>query len=169
MSALRSAMPVACALCAWPVLALADEIEIDFAPLNTCLTAATNLAQARACVGTGAETCIAAQGGSSTMTDPLCFYAETQWWEARLDLLNTRLLQSAAELDQMYADMSVSSQAVADLNDLQVAWTQYKQTACAYHIAEFALGSGEAPQAALCDLRRTAMHTLDLEWELAID
>lgn len=135
--------------CATPS-ALADTMQVEPQILRTCVAqAGQDRAALTQCVGLVTRACIAAEGGSNSMTDVLCRSGEADVWTAIIDE-RTAVITAADPVDgELLATASL-------------AWTQWRDAECSYRAYEYGGGSGEQFDRVVCYLDLTSARAIDL-------
>jgi uncharacterized protein YecT (DUF1311 family) len=141
-----------------------------FSPAATeaCLASAAPGLAAEACAGLSANRCMAdTPQGDTTYGMILCFSAEADWWDARLNASFAARMKDARAMDADVMPMGrpVPSAAMA-LRDMQRAWIAFRDARCAYEAALWMGGSGAGPAVGACLMRETARQTLIIEGTL---
>lgn len=102
-----------------------------------------------ACQGVVANPCLETDGGASTQGMVMCFAAEADAWASELHAALTRLAAARPETD-------------AALTSAQDAWSDYRDSECAYRVARWGEGSGARVVLAQCLAQLTALRAIDL-------
>lgn len=144
--------------------------ELPFSPdaTETCLEGADKRGAREACVGRSAEACYSREGVYSNYAIGVCFGAEADYWDTRLNEAYGALLDAERALLE---DLRASGATVADapdaLREMQRAWTPYRDAACWYEYTTWGGGSGGGPANAECLMHLTGWKALELEARLA--
>lgn len=129
----------------------ADPLEgADSQALDSCVRSAGAARDAlQRCVGAVARPCVEANG-PSTMSDVLCWSAESDAWRAHIERATARLAA-----DESYRDP-------ARLASANAAWSAWAEAECEYWAWQQGGGSGEQVDRVLCDARVSAARAIDL-------
>jgi len=152
MARIRALVALTVALAAYAATpSSADPLEgADPQALDACVSAAGAAREAlQLCVGAVARPCLEANG-AGTMSDVLCWSAETDAWRAQIAGVTTRV--AAADT---YRDP-------ARLRAANAAWSAWAVAECEYWALQEGGGSGEQVDRALCDARVSAARAIDL-------
>lgn len=143
--------------------------ELTFSPeaTETCLAGAADNGARETCVGTSAEACYSPEGVYSNYAIGVCYGAEADYWDNRLNAAYTALMTVETE---MLAEMNEIGATVPDtvsaLRDMQRAWIPFRDAACWYEYTTWGGGSGGGPANAACLMHVTARQALELESRL---
>lgn len=151
------------AIAATPVAANKAFEGYDPAILQTCLDQTGPRADKSACIGVGADDCIAGDAGSSNVGYGMCMAAEWQDWDERLNDVYVVLGVQQTDLhESLQAYNTAFSNPVEVMRDMQRAWIAYRDLACDWERLQWSGGTGAGPAAAECMLRLTAQQALFL-------
>lgn len=149
--------PIALLLLAGP--ALAQEPVYDPALLPACLDrAGADQVARRDCIGVGAQACMTAEVGATTVGMVSCLQAETAQWDQRLNEA-----YAAVKADDEQADQEAEGSAAPALLAAQRAWLVWRDAACDYEAARWQGGSIGGPVASDCFMQLTAQQALRME------
>ena len=158
----------------WIVLAImalpAAAQDLPFSPKATeaCLEAATDQAGREACIGQSAEACYSRDGVYSNYAVGICFGAEADYWDVRLNTAYLALIRAETEmLDDLRKIGATAPDTVTALRDMQRAWIPYRDAACWYEYSTWGGGSGGGPANAECLMHLTGRQALEMEARLA--
>lgn len=143
--------------------------ELPFTPAATesCLAGAASLSVRDGCVGKSAEACYSAEGVHSSYAIGVCFGAEADYWDTRLNEVYTALLDAETAMhDDMRAIGATVPDAAAALRDMQRTWIHFRDAACWYEYTTWGGGTGGGPANAECLMHVTARQALELEVRL---
>jgi hypothetical protein len=130
-----------------------------------CVETAATDADRAACIGRGAEACLAAVANPQEMDAAICLNAETAWWQGRLRSALERMQARAAERDAPFAAEIAKGapRMTDDLANLQAAWKAWSEQHCIFETM-FHRGKPDRTRfGATCLLRVTAEQALYLE------
>lgn len=130
-----------------------------------CLAEAAPGLPSEACAGRAAARCMAdTPQGDTTYGMILCFGAEAEWWDARLNASYARRLAAERAIDADLAAMGRKGASAEEaLRQMQRAWIPFRDARCAYEAVQWLGGSGAGPAVAACHMRETARQTLIIE------
>lgn len=153
-----------------PVQPAAAQDAAVFSPAATeaCLANAGPGPAAEGCAGLSAARCMAdTPQGDTTYCMILCFGAEADWWDARLNASYAKRMKAERATDAEMAAMGRQGPSAAEaLRDMQRAWITFRDARCAYEAVQWMGGSGAGPAVAACHMRETARQTLIIEQTL---
>lgn len=147
--------------------AVAQELPFSPAATEACLAMAESPGARLDCVGASAEACRSRDGISSEFAIAVCYGAEADYWEARLNTAYRTLmaLEYGATEERRTAGILAPDTALA-LQDMQRAWSPYRDAACWYEFATFGGEPGGGPANARCLMQVTARQAMALEAQL---
>ncbi len=143
--------------------------ELPFSPEATeaCLEVAEDRGAREACIGRSAEACYSREGVYSNYAVGICYGAEADYWDVRLNTAYLALIR--AETD-MLAEMNKIGATVPDtvtaMREMQRAWIPFRDAACWYEYSTWGGGSGGGPANAECLMHQTGRQALVLEARL---
>ncbi|MCB1387243.1 MAG: DUF1311 domain-containing protein [Nitratireductor sp.] len=121
------------------------------------------------CAGLAAEDCQQVnEGGGTTIGLGMCFTAESDWWDAKLNQAYQQLsaLEAEEDLDAKESTLPVPERVPA-LKDMQRKWIAYRDALCEYEYVQWGGGTGGGPASAQCALIETARQYFVLADRLA--
>lgn len=153
---------LALALCVAASPVVAQDLVFSIAATEACLEEAVGAAERRACIGSSARLCMdATPGGNSTLGMIGCLDQEAQYWDRRLNETYRVLRAQTRQVDAEAPDFAPS---LADaLREMQRAWIIFRDTTCAYEVAQWGGGSGGGPARLGCLMRQSGAQSLYLE------
>ena len=140
--------------------------DLPFSPDATvaCLAEASNRGTRESCIGKAAEVCYSREGVFSNFAISVCFGAEADYWDARLNTAYAALIGAEIALaEELQKDGVFAPDAVTALRDMQRAWMPFRDAACWYEVATWGGGSGSGPASAECLMHMTGRQALALE------
>ena len=143
--------------------------ELPFSPDATeaCLAQAEDRSAREACIGRSAEACYSREGVYSNYAIGICFGAEADYWDVRLNTVYTELIKAeTAMLKEMNDIGATVPDTVTALREMQRAWIPYRDAACWYEYTTWGGGSGGGPANAACLMHETGRQALELEMRL---
>jgi uncharacterized protein YecT (DUF1311 family) len=143
--------------------------ELPFSPDATeaCLAQAEDRGAREACIGRSAEACYSREGVYSNYAIGICFGAEADYWDVRLNTVYTELIKAeTAMLKEMNDIGATVPDTVTALREMQRAWIPYRDAACWYEYTTWGGGSGGGPANAACLMHETGRQALELEMRL---
>jgi uncharacterized protein YecT (DUF1311 family) len=143
--------------------------ELPFSPDATeaCLAQAEDRGAREACIGRSAEACYSREGVYSNYAIGICFGAEADYWDVRLNTVYTELIKAeTAVLKEMNDIGATVPDTVTALREMQRAWIPYRDAACWYEYTTWGGGSGGGPANAACLMHETGRQALELEMRL---
>nr|WP_281494199.1 lysozyme inhibitor LprI family protein [Jannaschia sp. S6380] len=146
----------------------AQDIAFDTMPILSCLEAEDTPTD---CIGRAARTCMGATpGGDSTVGMGACLWAEAEFWDDRLNAAYRTLRARHLDADAEAALLDITVPSLAEtLQQMQRAWIDYRDAACAYERANWGGGTGQGPAGAACVMSLTGEQALKLEDRLGED
>ncbi|SFN25837.1 Uncharacterized conserved protein YecT, DUF1311 family [Thioclava dalianensis] len=145
--------------------ARSEPVKVPYSPqvLDACLAANVGLAR-QACIGVGAQYCMAQSGfGSSNAGMGMCFGAERDDWDARLNAAYQAVLKTDGASDaEMKSLGSAAPPQVPALREMQRDWVAFRDAACTYEMTTWGGGSGAGPAGSECEMTLTARQALRL-------
>lgn len=139
---------------------LAQDLEFDPAPLESCLAEQEDMAQSPDCVGLAASACMEQPMGETTPGMGFCLDAEYALWDAKLNEAYQFLRDEYQAQD---ADRFEGAPALGDaLRDMQRGWISYRDARCEFEAAQWYGGTGSSPAFLGCMMQVTADQTLYL-------
>ena len=146
---------------AWPVAAQ----DLAFTPDATEACLATGGGET--CIGLSAQACIDTPDGYTTVGMGYCYAQELDFWDARLNAVYRELRASERAIDDEMTELGIRALPRAPaLRDMQRAWIEYRDAACAYEYSQWGGGTGGGPANAACLMHLTAEQALALEARL---
>lgn len=152
-------------LFAFPALAQ----DLPFSPKETeaCLAGAESPGAREDCIGLSAEACYSAEGVYSNYAIGVCFGAEADYWDERLNAAYRALLEVETERVEEANEYGFAApDTVKALRDMQRAWIPFRDAACWYEYTTWGGGSGGGPANAQCLMHVTGAQALELETRL---
>lgn len=143
--------------------------ELPFSPDATeaCLAEAEDRGAREGCIGRSAEACYSREGVYSNYAIGICFGAEADYWDVRLNTVYTELIKAeTAMLKEMNDIGATVPDTVTALREMQRAWIPYRDAACWYEYTTWGGGSGGGPANAACLMHETGRQALELEMRL---
>lgn len=143
--------------------------DLPFSPVATeaCLDGATERGAREACIGGSAEACYSREGVYSNYAIGVCFGAEADYWDVRLNTVYAALIKAeTAMLEEMRGIGATVPDTVTALREMQRAWIPYRDAACWYEYTTWGGGTGAGPANAECLMHLTGRQALDLEARL---
>ena len=140
--------------------------DLPFSPDATvdCLADASDHGAREACIGRAAEACYSREGIYSNFAIGVCFGAEADYWDARLNTAYATLIGTEIALaEDLEKDGVFAPDAVTALRDMQRAWMPFRDAACWYEVTTWGGGSGSGPASAECLMHMTGRQALALE------
>ena len=140
--------------------------DLPFTPDATvdCLAEAPDRGAREACIGKAAEACYSREGVYSNYAIGVCFGAEADYWDARLNTAYAALIGAEIALaEEMKKDGVHAPDTVAALRDMQRFWVPFRDAACWYEFTTWGGGSGGGPANAECLMHMTGRQALALE------
>jgi uncharacterized protein YecT (DUF1311 family) len=138
----------------------AQDLAFDPRPTADCVA----VGQATSCAGRAANACQDQPGGYTTYGMIFCLSEEAGWWDARLNEVYTNLRTRDAVLDREAAEWEPDAPSRAEaLRDMQRAWIDFRDAACAYEASQWGSGTGRGPAANACMLQLTAAQVATLQ------
>lgn len=141
----------------------------EFTPGATeeCLAAATDIGGREACIGLSAAACYSPEGVYSNVAIGICYGAEADYWDRRLNLAYRELLAAEMAMMEHRPETRVRApDAVSALREMQRAWISYRDAACWYEYTTWGGGTGGGPANAACLMQVTGRQALALEARL---
>jgi uncharacterized protein YecT (DUF1311 family) len=146
----------------------AEDLPFSPAATDACLAAAGSAGMREDCIGASAKACYSREGVYSNYAIGVCFGAEADYWDERLNAAYTALLAVEREMQKEMRDIGATvPDTVLALREMQRAWIPYRDAACWYEYTTWGGGSGGGPANAECLMHVTAEQALDLEARLA--
>lgn len=156
-------------LAIWSPALSADPV-FSAAETETCVTDITSRSPGMSghavldCVGRSAQACMMRPGGDTTIGMIDCLGAEAAYWDTRMTAAHVALMAESARADAEIAQMGSSAASRADaLQDMQQAWTAYRDATCFHEQTLWQGGSGAGPATMACHMHETGRHALKLE------
>lgn len=143
--------------------------DLPFSPEATeaCLAEAQDRGAREACIGKSAEACYSREGVYSNYAIGVCFGAEADYWDVRLNTAYTALIKAeTAMLEEMRKIGATVPDTVTALREMQRAWIPFRDAACWYEYTTWGGGSGGGPANAACLMQETGRQALALETRL---
>ena len=143
--------------------------ELAFSPeaTETCLVEAGDRGAREACIGRSAEACYSQEGVYSNYAIGVCFGAEADYWDVRLNSVYTELIKTeSALLEEVQESGLTVPDTVTALREMQRAWIPYRDAACWYEYTTWGGGSGGGPANAECLMHLTGRQALELQTRL---
>jgi len=134
------------------------------AATDSCLAAAGEEGDGRACIGLSARRCMEeSEGGDTTVGMGVCLGRELEEWDRRLNAHYRALMARERREDEEMRRIGASApQKAPALRAMQRAWIDYRDARCAYIAAQWGGGTGAGPAGAECLMRMTAEQALFL-------
>lgn len=146
----------------------AEDLPFSPAATEACLAGAETLGMREDCVGRSAQACYSREGVYSNYAIGVCFGAEADYWDERLNAAYAALLAAERAMLKEMRDIGATvPDTVAALREMQRAWIPYRDAACWYEYTTWGGGTGGGPANAECLMHVTAKQALDLEARLA--
>ena len=144
--------------------ATAQDAPFDPVLPETCLAAG----KAAACIGLGAELCMAGEAGSSNVGIGGCFAAELRWWDDELNRVYAAMIDLYGTRDAELRDLgSAAPPSVPALRAAQRAWIGWRDGYCAFEATTWGGGSGSGIAETQCRMQLTGEQALRLDARLA--
>lgn len=147
--------------------AMAQDLPFSPAATEDCLAQAADRGAREACIGRSAEACYSREGVYSNYVIGVCFGAEADYWDVRLNTVYAALIRAETDmLKEMQAAEATVPDTVTALREMQRAWIPYRDAACWYEYTTWGGGSGGGPANAECLMHLTGRQALELEARL---
>ena len=147
--------------------AMAQDLAFSPEATEACLLQAEDRGTREACIGRSAEACYSREGVYSNYAIGVCFGAEADYWDVRLNTAYTALIKTETTmLREMQSVGATVPDTVTALREMQRAWIPYRDAACWYEYTTWGGGSGGGPANAACLMQETGRQALALEARL---
>lgn len=149
------------------VPAMAQELPFSPQATEACLDVAEDRAAREACIGESAVACYSREGVYSNYAIGICYGAEADYWDVRLNTAYLALIRAETELLEELREIGATvPDTVAALREMQRAWIPYRDAACWYEYTTWGGGTGGGPANAECLMHETGRQALALEARL---
>ncbi len=143
----------------------AQELQFDDTYTDDCLFEHV-MGDFDHCIGLSAEHCLEHNDlGYSTAGQVMCYGAEAEWWDARLNVAYKALMAQSSRIDSENGESAPSQ--VAALRNMQRAWILFRDSKCDFERSQWGGGTGGGPAQVVCLMWATAEQTLFLEGRLS--
>lgn len=131
-----------------------------------CFDGAEDRAEATACIGLGAKTCMdAEQDGHSTVGMMFCMMAETEAWDRVLNRDYVEDMEAMRAMDVETAEhFPQFANRASNLLEAQRAWIAFRDAQCGLEYAVWGAGSMRQVAGATCHLDMTAERVIYLRF-----
>lgn len=148
--------------------AWAQDVAFSNAATEACLVRTT---YAASCVGLSAQVCMGqTPGGDSTAGMSGCYWAEYEYWDARLNAAFAVVLNQQTKAEGEAKTYSYSEPPrVEPLRAMQRAWIAFRDAKCDFERSQWGGGTGGGPATAVCMMHEAADQTLFLERMVRVD
>ncbi len=142
----------------------AQDLVFSMEATDSCLAAAGEAGEGRACIGLSARRCMeASDGGETTVGMGVCLGRELEEWDRRLNAHYRALMARERREDEEMRRIGASApQRAPALRAMQRAWIAFRDARCDYVAAQWGGGTGAGPAGPECRMRMTAEQALFL-------
>jgi len=151
-----------------PASAQSDEMKFRPELVEQCLAGKKGNARLD-CAGLAANDCTEInEGGGTTVGLGMCFTAESEWWDVKLNEAYKALtaVETADDLEAKEGGWRAPEKQPV-LKDMQRKWIAYRDALCEYEYVQWGGGTGGGPASAACEMSETARQYFVLADRLA--